>query len=114
MDFLGLVVELKGLRQQKTEGGMEIEELARDLRARQTAIETIVLAMFTHLATNTEAPAHFIGQIVDDADRIMLQAQQQARGEDVASTAAARNALHNFNHALLVNATKISPASARG
>jgi hypothetical protein len=66
--------------------------------------------MFTHLATHTEPPAHFIGQIMDDADRIMLQAQH---GEDVASTAAARNALHNFNHALLVNATRVSPASAR-
>jgi hypothetical protein len=85
--------------QQKTEGGMEIEELACELRARQTAIESIVLAMCTHLATHTEAPAHFIGQIMDDADRIMLQ----AHGEDVASTAAARNALHNLNHALLVN-----------
>jgi hypothetical protein len=89
--------------QQQTEGGMEIEELACELRARQTAIESIVLAMCKHLATHTEAPAHFIGQIMDDADRIMLQAQRQAHGEDVASTAAARNALHNLNHALLVN-----------
>jgi hypothetical protein len=82
---------------------MEIEELARELRARQTAIESVVLAMCTHLARHTEAPAHFIGQIMDDADRIMLQAQQQSHGEDIASTAAARNALHNLNHALLVN-----------
>jgi len=89
---------------------MEIEELARELRARQTAIETIVLAMFTHLATHSEAPAHLIGQIMDDADRIMLQAQQQAHGEEVASAAAARNALHNFNHAMLDHAKKISPA----
>jgi hypothetical protein len=93
---------------------MEIEELARELRARQTAIETIVLAMFAHLATHTEAPAHFIGQIMDDADRIVLQAQQQVHGEDAASTAAARNTLRNFNHALLVHVAKISPASALG
>jgi hypothetical protein len=89
---------------------MEIEELARELRARQTAIETIVLAMFAHLATHSEAPAHLIGQIMDDADRIMLQAQQQAHGEEVASAAAARNALHNFNHTMLDHAKKISPA----
>jgi hypothetical protein len=93
---------------------MEMEELARELRARQTAIETIVLAMFAHLATHTEAPAHFIGQIMDDADRIVLQAQRQAHGEDVASTAAARDAFRNFSHAILTHVTKISSASGRG
>ena len=48
---------------------MELEDLARELRARQTAIKTVVQAMFAHLATHSEAPAHFIGQIMDDADR---------------------------------------------
>jgi hypothetical protein len=110
MDFLGLVVELKGLRQQKTEGWMEMEELARELRARQTAIETIVQAMLAHLATHSEAPAHFIGQIMDDADRIA----SEAHGEDNASTAAARNALRNFNHALLTHVSKVSQTSGRG
>jgi hypothetical protein len=60
---------------------MEIEELARELRARQTAIETIVLAMFAHLATHAEAPAHFIGQIMDEADRIVLVSGSERSGE---------------------------------
>jgi hypothetical protein len=89
---------------------MEIEELARELRARQTAIETIVLAMFAHLAKHSEAPAHFMGPIMDDADRIVSQAHR----EDNASTAAARNALRNFNHAMLDHVKKISSAPGRG
>ena len=66
--------------------------------------------MLADLATHSEAPAHFIGQIMDDADRIA----SEAHGEDNASTAAARNALRNFNHAMLDHVKKISSAPGRG
>jgi hypothetical protein len=68
----------------------EQDEEARELRGRQTAIEAIVRAMFAHLATRSEAPAHFIGQITDDADRVV----SQAHGEGVALGAAAVQGLH--------------------
>lgn len=92
----------------------EVEELAAEMRGRQTAIETIMLTALAHFAAQFDKPVFLITQTMGDAEEILRQAQREAPPEDAKVAAHAWAAFQYFSNAMLAHINRHSVPRGHG
>lgn len=92
----------------------EVEELAAELRGRQTAIETVMLTAFAHLAAQFDNPVLLISQAMGNAEDTLRKMKAEAPTEDAKDAAYAVAAFKYLSNAMLAHVNRHSAPQGRG